>query len=622
MPMNISPKQVQESVLKGRERFKNFRQSRLMFLRNYVGQYYDQEKGGVGGEPLNLIFNAIRILLPYIVMSFPKFNVRSKYLMARDYGELLSLALNQHSQEIDIDSVYRRWIVDAIFTLGVLKTGLAASDSVYGLDEGDRIEAGTVYTEAVDFDHFCVDPASREHMFRDARFLGDSMYVPRSVLLDSGLYKNDLVEKLPRIDNKQKEERAAGLSARELNADDIWKLEDDVEIAELWVPGAKAIVTVPLGLNSASDDFLRVSDYYGLDDGPYTLLSLTPPVPGNPLPVPAVGVWSDLHILANRMAKKIIDQATRQRDVVAYRGSAADDAEELQHAKDGEAVKCDDPDGVQVKSFGGQQNSNEAALGSMMSWFNMMAGNPAAQGGTSIGGDSATETRLLAGNTSVGLDDMKGLVYKAVGAEGRRRAFYFHTDPLIQMPLIRRQSQPAQYAPGATGPIMVAPATMQEIQVFLTPEARRGDFLDFVFSVEPESMGRMDSKARFAQAMDFAVKILPAAAQAAQAMMTLGIAFSVKEFIIRAAKDAGIDWLDQVFYDPEFQQQMAMRLAAESQAGPSKGQAQPKDMSAQIAQNGQPANVAGGAPDMMTQIMQDEQMGANQGQMETKKEVW
>jgi len=277
---------------------------------------------------------------------------------------------------------------------------------------------------------------------------------------------------------------------------------------------------------------------------------------------------------------------------------------------------------VQVKSFGGQQNSNEAALGSMMSWFNMMAGNPAAQGGTSIGGDSATETRLLAGNTSVGLDDMKGLVYKAVGAEGRRRAFYFHTDPMINMPLIRRQSQPAQYAPGATGPIMVSPATMQEIQVFLTPEARRGDFLDFMFSVEPESMGRRDSRTRFQQALDFAVKILPAAAQAAQTLAMLGIPFSPKEYIIRMAKDAGIDWLDQVFYDPEFQQQMAMRLMAGPQAGPSKGQAQPKDMSAQIAQNGQPANVAGGAPDVMTQIMQDEQMGANQGQMETKKEVW
>jgi len=593
-----------------------------MFLRNYVGQYYDQEKGGIGGEPLNLIFNAIRILLPYIVMNFPTFNVRSKYLMARDYGELLSLALNQHSQEIDIDSVYRRWIVDAIFTLGVLKTGLAASDSVYGLDEGDTIEAGTVYTEAVDFDHFCVDPSSRDHMFRDARFMGDSMYVPRSVLLDSGLYKNDLVEKLPRISSKQQDERAHGLSMRELNADDLWKLEDEVEIAELWVPGAKAIVTVPIGPNAAFDDYLRVDEYYGLNDGPYTLLSLTPPVPSNPLPVPAVGIWNDLHILTNRMAKKIIDQATRQKDVVAYRGSAADDAEELQNARDGGAIKCDDPDGIQIKSFGGQQNSNEAALGSLMSWFNMMAGNPAAQGGTSIGGDSATETRLLAGNTSVGLEDMKDLVYQAVGAELRRRAFYFHTDPMINMPLIRRQSQPAQYAPGATGPIMVSPATMREIQVFLTPEARRGDFLDFMFSVEPESMGRRDSRTRFQQALDFAVKILPAAAQAAQTLAMLGIPFSPKEYIIRMAKDAGIDWLDQVFYDPEFQQQMAMRLMAGPQAGPSKGQAQPKDMSAQIAQNGQPANVAGGAPDVMTQIMQDEQMGANQGQMETKKEVW
>jgi hypothetical protein len=621
MPMNISPKKVQEAVLKGRERFRNFRKARLLFLRNYVGQYYDKQNGEVGTEALNLIFNAIRVLVPYIVMNFPTFTVRSKYLMGRNYGELLSLALNQHSQTIDVKSVYRRWIVDAIFTLGILKTGLAQSDSIYGLDDGDHIDAGTVYTEAVDFDNFVVDPSSRDHMFRDARWMGDSMYVPRSLLLDSGLYKNDLIEKLPGVSDAEQRERAHSLSMRGMNAEDVWDLEDEVEIAELWVPGAKAIVTVPVSENVVFDDYLRTDDFYGLNDGPYTLLALTPPVPGNPLPVPAVGIWNDLHTLANKMAKKIVDQALRQKDIVAYRSQAADDAQEMLDAKDGETVRCDDPDGVQVRSFGGQQNSNEMALVQMQGWFNMMAANPETMGGQGMQASSATQSRILAGNASIGLEDVKDLVYQAVAAEGRRRAWYFHTDPLIQMPLIRRLPEPAQYAPGTMGPIMVAPARMREVQVFLTPEARRGDFLDFVFVVEPESMGRVDSKTRFAQALDFAAKILPTAAAAAQTMAMLGVSFSVKEYIIRMAKDSGIDWLDQVFYDPEFQMQMAQRLAAGPPADSSKGTPQSGGMMDQILQNGQPAGVMGGAPDPMTQIMQDEQAGANLGQREVKQEM-
>jgi hypothetical protein len=51
---------------------------------------------------------------------------------------------------------------------------------------------------------------------------------------------------------------------------------------------------------------------------------------------------------------------------------------------------------------------------------------------------------------------------------------------------------------------------MQDVQVVLTPEARRGEFIDFMFDIEPESMGRRDSRVRFAQALDFATKIMPA----------------------------------------------------------------------------------------------------------------
>jgi len=620
MPADVSPKKVQESVHRGFDRFKNFRNARLMFLRNYVGQYYDKDQGEIGTEALNMIFNAVRTLVPNMVMNFPRHKVTSDYLTSREYGELLGLALSWHDKRTKIRDVYRRVIVDAIFTLGVTKTGIAESDSVYTFDDYDQIDPGEVYTEAVDFDNFVVDPASRDHMFRDAAWMGDRICIPRERLLESGLYNNELIEQLPRAGQKpNKGGNASKLSMKNIKDNDDYDLQDEVEIVELWVPSANAIITVPGSRHVSFDDYLRVDDYYGPDEGPYTLLALTPPVPGNPLPVPMVGVWNDLHTVGNRMAKKIINQAERQKDIVTYRRASADDAQEMLDAGDGEAVATDDPEGVRVQSFGGQQQSNEIHLAHLQNWFNMLAANPQQMGGERFDADSATEAKLLARNASIGLEDMKDLVYQLAAGEARKRAWYFHTDPLIEVPLIRRVNMPADIQPDANGqPQMVSPPMTKEVQVYLTPEARRGDFLDFTFEVEPESMGRKDSESRFREAMDFAVKIMPAAMQAAQAAVMLGIPFSAQKFIIKMAKDRGIDWMDEVFYDPEFQQTMMMRMMAGPDPGQSQGKlkqpnpaggggAQTNPLAA-LLQNGQPGQVGKTvSPD--TQDRQDSQGG-------------
>lgn len=613
----ISPQKVHEAVHRGFKRLANFRAARLMFLRNYVGQYYDKSNGEIGGEALNLIFNAIRVLVPNMVLSFPKHTITTPYVSAKEYAELLGAALDQHSKQIKIRDIYRRVIVDAIFTLGIMKTGLAQSGSVYALDENDNIDGGTVYTEAVDFDNFVVDPNCKEHLFRDATFVGDRICIPRRMLLESGLYNNELVERLPRA-GEDSESKAHEISMRQIDSGDNYGLEDEVEVVEIYVPSANAIVTVPGSENVTMEDYLRIDDYYGVKEGPYTFLTLTPPVPGNPIPVPSVGIWNDLHVLANKMAKKIVEQAERQKDVIGYKSNSADDAEELRDAKDGEAIKLDDPEGVKTYSFGGQQNSNEVHLGQLQGWFNMMAGNPAQVGGSSIDARSATAATLLQQNAGVSLEDMKDMVYQAAAAEGRIRAWYFHTDPMMQIPLTRRVPTQPQFMMGPQGPIMVSPPTMQDVQVVLTPEARRGEFIDFMFDIEPESMGRRDSRTRFAQSLDFAAKVMPTAATTAQTMMLLGLPFSAKAFIMRMAKEAGIDWMDEVFYDPEFQMQMMKMMAMGPQAEASKGQVGGGNAGlAALTQNGQPANLPFNAPPEM-QDRQEQQEGANFGQQQVK----
>jgi hypothetical protein len=107
-----------------------------------------------------MIFNAVRVLIPTMVMNFPKHFVMTPYLAAREYATLLGLALDQHDMKINIRDTYRAGIVDALFTLGVLKTGLCESDSVLAMDDLEgHIDPGTVYTEKVDYDNFVVDPA-------------------------------------------------------------------------------------------------------------------------------------------------------------------------------------------------------------------------------------------------------------------------------------------------------------------------------------------------------------------------------------------------------------------------------------------------------------------------------
>jgi hypothetical protein len=620
----VSPRKVQLAVQRGRTRMENFRQARLGFIKQYVGSYYDVAAGAVGTQAINLIFNAIRVLVPTMVMNFPKHTIATPYLAARQYADLLSLALDQQDIKLKIRDVYRQIIVDAIFTLGIMKTGLAQSDDILVFDDDmgqQTLDNGTVYTDRVSFENFVVDPNAKEYLFKDASFMGDMLTVPRQMLLESGLYNNELVERLPRAGDRTKEGRASELSMKQIDEEENADLEDEVEVYELWVPSANAIVTVPAAKEVVMDDYLRITDYYGVKEGPYTFLCLTPPVPDNPLPVPMVGIWYDLHILANRMAKKIVEQAERQKDLVVYQPSAADDASSMRDAGDGEAVKVDDVQAVRTVSFGGQQSSNENHLQSLENWFNMMAGNPAQVGGQNIEAKSATAANILQQNSGIGLEDMKDMMYIAAAEESRKRAWYLHTDPLMQIPLTKRQpTMQQQMIQTPQGPTWLNAPIMQEVQVILTPEARAGDFLDYTFTIEPESMGRRDSKTRLAQAQAFCQQSIPAVAAAAQIFATLGLPFSAKALLLRMAKESGIEWMDEVLFDPEFQMQMQQQQMMGPNAQDSKGQIagqQPNNgLMPSMLQNGQPGQVQAPPANPMMQQRQGAQAGAQDAQRE------
>ncbi len=542
MPEEITPQKVQHTALRGFQRMKRYRQVRAMFIKEFVGQYYRKTRGLTGDEPINLIFHTIRTLVPNLVMKNPVNELVTNFVSQKSYGELLGLAVDTTERDIKLKQTLRAWIVDAIFALGIAKTGITASGET--LQFGDtRIDPGRIYTALVNLDDFVIDPVCTE--IEKATFLGDRIRVPRQLLLDTDGYDHDLVKQLPRSRYHDISERVENLTKDNVSQMEMYTLQDFVDVVELWVPEANAILTIPDPTQIMFDRYIRVKDYYGPKEGPYTFLSFTPPVPNNPLPVASVSVWYDLHRMANRIFKKTMNQADRQKDVLLYNPAQADEAQDIKEAEDGDVIASQDPKGINMISYGGQNRNNEMMLQQLQMWYNYMSGNPDQMAGNipsaAKGKETATRSSILQTNANISIEDARGILYDQTAEISRKIAWFLHTDPLINLPLTKRVT------------------AGQQIQLWLTPEQRIGDFLKFTFKIRARSMSRLDPAIRSRRILEFATNLVPALMSAAQIAMQMGVAFNVKRAITKLAHELGVtedvqDWFD----DPEFEQKMAV----------------------------------------------------------------
>lgn len=607
--MIYSANNLKKAADQGFQRLKNFRAARKLFISAYVGQYYNHDHGTFGQEPLNLAFTAIRALVPNLVTRNPKSIIETDFLMYREYGKLLALALNFVSKKQKLSKILQRGLIDAIFTMGIFEVSLITSNSLVYFGE-EAVDPGQLNIDTIDFDDFTFDPAAKQ--LEKASFLGKKIRVERDEIMASGLYDNAIIEKLPSSADMElgRQKGVRDLSMNQPNQYTINKLHDSIDLLELWLPDPNVIITLPYG-SSVNGKFVREETFEGPDDGPYVFLTLTPPVPDNPIPVQMAGIWHDLHTIGNRIAKKTLDQAEAQKDILGFQSQSADDAQEIVDAKNLDVVRMDNPEGAKMFSFGGQNPQNEQMVAQILAWFDQFSGNTSMLGGTQVQTNVATVANIMQQNAATGVTYMRDQVYQATTEILRKCAWYLHTDPLIQLPLIRREVTPAEYNITKTEIRMISPARVQETQVFLTPEVRRGDFLDFTFNIEQDSMAPINSQVRLQQLQILAVQIIPAASNAAMICAQMGTPFSFERFVVRIAKLMGIEWIDEIFQSPELIASMMMMARQGPQPQNSKGIAS----SAAVQQN-KGAVVAKTSPPEQTRQRQEAQVGANRGQAE------
>lgn len=609
MLFDVTPRKLQNEIDLSRKRLAPFRKARYHFLRSYVGQYYNTDRWCDGDEPINLIFNAIRVLVPNIVMNYPKAVISSDLWDQRDYGELLGLALDKLAHKIRLKTTLRRWIVDSLFGLGIIKVGLCTSQTLWS--DGGENDPGVVitqpYADNVDFDDWVMDSTCRRR--EEAAFVGHHHLVDRRLLLEAGTWDNALIEGLPSVMDTMPKEEVRELSRSNRLRSDIDRLQNMVNVCELWVPSEKAIFMLPGHLNAAAPDtFLQEPQgYYGLDEGPFVYLSVTPDVPDNPLPIVPVGIWQDLHTRANEMMVKVLEQAGAQRDILLYPRGQADDADAIRTAENLEMLAVDDPSVVQQLSLGGQNPKNMEMLGTLMMFFSQMAGNIEQLAGNRSDADSATQASILQGNAMVTVEDMRDLAYDGTAEIYRRLGWYLHTDPLIQVPLIRRVTD-------ENGQINEEPVT-------LTAEQRRGDFFDFTFKIELRSMSRLDPQNRIKNMMTLLVNVMPAVANSALILAQLGRPLDAQKIITQAAHELGLDWMDDAFGDEKLLERFMFMQALAGPMQNSQGQVGSKQTSAAGAMQNNGNPMAQAIPSIGTEQRQNAQAGANPMQAVLKQGV-
>lgn len=597
MPDILTAKILQSALREGIIRKRRYIRARAMYIKDYVGQYYGAEVGLTSDQPINMIFVTLRALIPNLVQKNPTNDTVTDIIPYLEYAEMLGLSLDKLQKTINMKQVLRNGIVDSVFGFAIFKTALKASGMLLTIDDVD-VDPGQVYTDTVDLDDFVFDPLCKK--FDKATWMGHKIRIRRQKLLDDPDFNPDLVRQLPTAKHEQnKKMRASGLTTQGTDAMAQYQLMDYVNVYEVWVPEANKIAYMPDPIEATFDDFLCVRDYYGPATGPYTILSLTPPVPDNPFPVAPVGIWRDLNEMANEIFKKMMNQATRQKDGVLYKPAYADTAQAMIDSVDGFTIACDDPTAVVAISMGGQNQDNERAIGQLQFWYNWIAGNPESMSGTSSQAGTATEAEILQANASITIQDMRDIISDVMADISSKQAWYLHHDPLIEMPLTKRSS-------GG-----------QKIQLFLTPEQRRGDWLDFTFRIVKRSMQSLDPAIRTKRIMDFLTNIVPALTVAAESMLRMGRPFNLEKAITKSAEEMDIlEWVIDLFEDPELKERiMLMAMLGPKKSGKAGGGGGGNTgfSSEAILQNGgSPSTVNNAGPATMSN--QNAQVGANASQ--------
>jgi hypothetical protein len=484
------------AVRESEEKLCNPRKVRRMLAQEYAGRYYG-EKADMDSSPedrvsLNLLLSMVSNITPSIAMS-PRAQVTTEDPALLHYADIMQQACNHDLDECDAAATFTQAAIEAMFGPAVFKTGITAAGSQDRLapmqDTGDA-----PYVDLVDFDDYLPDMSvrRREHM----AYEGDRFDVSLEYALERWPEHRAQINTMVANQEKARKDAASAIEkAGPMDPDE--EFVPRIQLAEFYLPFRQRSVVMLADWNLAHD-YLDEKPYEGPEGGPYDMLGYLT-VPGCMMPLSKVASVYDLHRLINMLARKIAQQAERQKSVGVWDGSDEPGLDNINGSADGQWARVQNIDRFKEISLGGLSQLGPQAVQFFEGWFQRIAGNPDLTGGISAGSKTLGQDQMLmqaAGQVIASMRDRYLTVAKHVL---RKLAWWRWTDPTRAFD------------------VTIPVTGTQGLRQRWDPETREGDWLDYKIAVEPYGVRHLDPSEQYNRMTDALERVVfPLATMGAQ----------------------------------------------------------------------------------------------------------
>lgn len=420
---------------------------------------------------------------PRAMVSTPAFELKA---FAKHYEQ----SLNNQVKEIHFEETLRRIVLDAFFLVGVAKVYWAESGNMVPLSTGEQydqgevqggsvwVDPGKIYVERISIEDYGFDTTATS--VDRCRFFFHRYRVPYTSVLTDQRFDPAVVARL-----SPTSKFGVGFMGRETGTttnnmttmtdhDDV---EPMIDLIDVYLPmeNKYCVFSTQEGIPP-----LFCHDWNGPEGGPFHHMMFDE-VPDNVMPLSPAHSLMRLHELMNSIMLKMANQARRQKDITVYAGDSRD-VQTAKKAKDGDWVKVQHPELINVLKYGGVDQISAVFYQSLGQVYNSQAGNLDAMAGLGPQSETAKQDQLLAGAVSRKESKMKNAVVEFTAAIYKAIGWMMFVDQNLTL----------------KGDMQV-PGLMYPVDTSWTPEYREGDWADYNFEVDIFSMKNSSPQEKYAQ---------------------------------------------------------------------------------------------------------------------------
>lgn len=442
-------------------------------IKLYAGSRYGNSTSKEENKTaLNMLRLAVNVWMRQLAAKTPKCLVLTDSPDLKTSAYELEIAIEHLLQEINFGRSLGHAVLSAIFGMGILKVGITNDY----LAEGTNYlsEAGQPYADPVLYEDWLHDMNAQR--IEEWDWCGNRYRVPYEQMMNNKEFDKDTRARMhkPKLSERNNYDyMAQGYNVRtnELSSRNAIMQEEytpTVELWDIWIPRNKVMVTLPAqqGL-----DALQVRDWDGPRHGMFHIFGFTN-IPGNIVPGSPAQDLHEIQSLISLLFNKLGEQAIRQKtNVFADSRSESDGtAENAIQAADGEVIPTSSPDSLKEVRWGGPDQQNMAFLEWIRGLASYLGGNIDSLGGLAQQADTLGQERLLAQSSSELVRDMQSKVIAVTNAVVKDLAWYLYTDPLIELPLVKRIKG------------------FGDINFDYGPDRRQGEFFNYNFRIKPHTL--------------------------------------------------------------------------------------------------------------------------------------